>query len=433
MIAPHKRAFYESLTLRAAQQSDVDFLLALYQQHGRKTAVSALDIAGGTGDYARLLANSGLRVIGLQSDPDLLQLAQDFPRDGESQIHWQLGDLRHFAVDPPVDLALCSRDHITQLLSNEDLLRHFNAVANALTPDGLYIIELPHPRSNPLLDQTPHLIQAEQGSISITRTWPVGECEIDFSSAVIYADEELCVVDHDRSLVQRTTAARRVLSVQDIRLLALQSASMRLVAVYGAFDAEQPLDNTAASQQLIAVLQKADIPLSYLSPKLEVRPSKEKGDGFGVFARQKIKRDELLIAYGGHVLTQEQLRVLHDDPHRYSLQIEENLFLTSIGTLADYVNHSCDPNTGMAGATMLAAMREIQPGEEICWDYAMSDGSPYDEFACTCAAPTCRKKVTGNDWQIPALWQRYTGYFSPYLQRRIDHLRAQQKGGAANG
>ncbi len=431
MIAPHKRAFYESLTLRAARQRDVDFLLALYQQHARKTPLSALDIAGGTGDYARLLANSGLRVIGLQTDPHLLQLAQDFPREGESAIHWQLGDLRHFAVDPPVDLAFCSRDHITQLLSNEDLLRHFNAVANALTPDGLYIIELPHPRSNPLLDQTPSLTQAEQGDISVVRAWPVGECDIDFSTSVIHASEELSVADHGCSLSQRTAAARRILSVQDIRLLALQTASMRLVAVYGAFDMARPLDNTAASQQLIAVLQKADIPLSYLSPKLEVRPSQDKGNGFGVFARQKIKRDELLIAYGGHVLTRDQLRLLQNDPHRYSLQIEEDLFLTSIGTLADYVNHSCDPNTGMAGATMLAAMRDIEPGEEICWDYAMSDGSPYDEFICTCDAAACRKKVTGDDWQIPALWQRYAGCFSPYLQRRIDLLRAQQKGNGA--
>ena len=108
------------------------------------------------------------------------------------------------------------------------------------------------------------------------------------------------------------------------------------------------------------------------------------------------------------------------------VQIEEDLFLTSKGTLADYVNHSCNPNAGMYGATMLAAMRDIEPGEEVCWDYAMSDGSAYDEFDCTCQAPGCRHKVTGDDWRIPALWERYAGYFSPYLQRRIDRLRAEQ-------
>ncbi len=426
MIAPHKRAFYESLTFRKAEERDIDFLLALYRRHSGKTAVSALDIAGGSGDYARLLANRGLRVIGLQNDPAFFELALGLENKCEWEIQWQLGDLRHFAVGSGVDLAVCLRGRVAQLLSNEDLIRHFNAVANSLTPSGLYIIELPHPRSNPLNDQTPQLIQVEQGGISIERAWPVGECEIDFTAGIIYADEELSVEDDGRSLSQRTAVARRVLSVQDIQLLAMQSESMRLVGTYGAFDIAQPLDNTAASQQMIAVLQKADIPLSYLSPKLEVRPSKEKGDGFGVFAREKIIRDELLIAYGGHVVTKDQLQILLNDPHRYSLQIEEDLFLTSIGTLADYVNHSCDPNAGMYGANMLTAVREVLPGEEICWDYAMSDGSPYDEFNCTCDAVGCRKKITGNDWQIPALWQRYAGYFSPYLQRRIDRLHAQK-------
>jgi hypothetical protein len=71
-------------------------------------------------------------------------------------------------------------------------------------------------------------------------------------------------------------------------------------------------------------------------------------------------------------------------------------------------------------------MRDIGPGEEITFDYAMSDGSGYDEFACACGAATCRGRVTGEDWRLPALWRRYEGYFSPYLQRRIDTLRREQ-------
>lgn len=427
MSVQHKRTFYESLIWRDAEERDVDFLLAVYRQFAGETAVSVVDIACGSGDYARLLADRALRVIGLESDPDTFELAQQITNDNDLIIQWQLGDLRHFAVDAGVDLAICLRNRVTGLLSNEDLIRHFNAVANALTPSGLYIIELPHPRDNPLVDQTPHLDRA-QGEISVVRRWPVGDIEVDLVGGVVYADQELRVEDGDHSFVERTAAARRVLSAQDIALLAIESESMRLAAVYGDFDINQPLDNSDDSQRMIAVLQKADIPLSYLSPKLEVRPSKDKGDGFGIFALEKIMRDEFLLAYGGNIVTRDQLKALANDPHQFSLQIEEDLFLTSKGARADYVNHSCDPNAGMYGATMLAAMREILPGEEVCWDYAMSDGLPYDEFDCTCNVPGCRLKTTGNDWQIPTLWERYAGYFSPYLQRRIDRLRAGQEG-----
>ena len=40
------------------------------------------------------------------------------------------------------------------------------------------------------------------------------------------------------------------------------------------------------------------------------------------------------------------------------------------------------------------------------------------------AMTATRGRVSGNDWMQPMLWQRYHGFFSPYLQRRIDAIRA---------
>jgi hypothetical protein len=72
-------------------------------------------------------------------------------------------------------------------------------------------------------------------------------------------------------------------------------------------------------------------------------------------------------------------------------------------------------------------MRDIQPGEEICFDYAMSDTVAYDEFVCGCGAPNCRRSVTGSDWQLPELQKRYAGYFAPHVQRRIDMQHAAER------
>jgi hypothetical protein len=65
-------------------------------------------------------------------------------------------------------------------------------------------------------------------------------------------------------------------------------------------------------------------------------------------------------------------------------------------------------------------MRDIKIGEEVCFDYAMSDTMAYDEFNCLCGASTCRGKVGGNDWQRPELQKRYAGFFAPHVQRKID-------------
>jgi hypothetical protein len=166
-----------------------------------------------------------------------------------------------------------------------------------------------------------------------------------------------------------------------------------------------------------------DQPTSYLSTKLEGRPRPKQEDK-GVFACQMVKAGEMLVVWGGEVFTWERLIRMPLHMRRLSLQVEENLYLVSSQEgPADWVNHSCDPNAGMSGQIVLVAMRDIAPGEEVCFDYAMTDGSPYDEFECQCGAHNCRRYVTGNDWRQPELWERYAGYFSPYLQQRIDRLK----------
>ena len=50
-------------------------------------------------------------------------------------------------------------------------------------------------------------------------------------------------------------------------------------------------------------------------------------------------------------------------------------------------------------------------------------GVPYPGFDCRCGSPLCRGRVTDSDWRIPELQERYDGWFSWYLQRRIVRLR----------
>jgi hypothetical protein len=41
-----------------------------------------------------------------------------------------------------------------------------------------------------------------------------------------------------------------------------------------------------------------------------------------------------------------------------------------------------------------------------------------------CGSLDCRGYVSGSDWKLPELQRRYHGYFSPYLQERINQMHA---------
>jgi uncharacterized protein len=83
-----------------------------------------------------------------------------------------------------------------------------------------------------------------------------------------------------------------------------------------------------------------------------------------------------------------------------------------------FSNHSCEPNIGVQGQIVFVAMRDVEAGEELTHDWAMTDDDR-DEMACRCGAASCRGVVTGQDWRRPELQARSGDYMSWHLLRKI--------------
>ena len=163
-------------------------------------------------------------------------------------------------------------------------------------------------------------------------------------------------------------------------------------------------------------------PLSYLSPKTEVRESKIHGRG--LFATADIAKDEIVAVKGGHIISRKQLREkVTPRLGPVEIQIGEDLFIAPVTedereSSMLYSNHSCDANIGMRGEITFVAMRDIHAGEELTHDWATTDDDDYS-VECNCGAPNCRSTLTGKDWERPELQERYAGYFSAYLGKKI--------------
>ena len=159
--------------------------------------------------------------------------------------------------------------------------------------------------------------------------------------------------------------------------------------------------------------------MCWLNPKAAGRRAPGRGDG--TFAREPIASGEVIARWTGRVVCESALAALPARLRANSIQIDDDAYLVPPRLVAgDHVNHGCDPNAGLCDDRTLVAKRPIAAGEEITYDYATSDASHYDEFVCRCASPHCRGAVTGDDWRRVDLRERYRGWFSPYLQRRID-------------
>jgi len=191
-----------------------------------------------------------------------------------------------------------------------------------------------------------------------------------------------------------------------------QRALLALLEVVGACLAPQPRFS------LVIAVQNF---LTPLAESFDTPPH-----GFGSRAISVIPAGTSVATFGGTALTRAEFAPYEAERRSRSLQVNTNLIFLGPPTRepGDSINHSCDPNCGMRNATTIVAMREIAVGEELTFDYAMSDASDYDEFECNCGTSLCRSHVRADDWQLDTLRHRYKGFFSPYIQRKMNAERS---------
>ncbi len=144
--------------------------------------------------------------------------------------------------------------------------------------------------------------------------------------------------------------------------------------------------------------------------------------GLGVVAVENISKGEDIAVLGGVIVPRSEIGRYWKNMGHIGIQIDDDFFIvpTSREELekTGVFNHSCEPNCGMASSLRLSAIKDIQKGEEIVFDYAFTE-SFMEEFECKCGSKNCRKIVRATDWKISELQSKYGDYFSPYLKNKI--------------
>jgi uncharacterized protein len=130
--------------------------------------------------------------------------------------------------------------------------------------------------------------------------------------------------------------------------------------------------------------------------------------GKGVFAVAPIAEGETIIEYVGQIISWKEAQRRHphnpDEPnHTFYFSIEDGSKVIDAavgGNSARWINHSCDPNCEAdedddTHRVFIKALRNIQPGEELSYDYGLIIDEPYTkklkaEYQCLCGSKNCR-------------------------------------------
>ena len=167
---------------------------------------------------------------------------------------------------------------------------------------------------------------------------------------------------------------------------------------------------------------------TWVDSKQDIRSSPIHGSG--IFARDTIRQGEPVEIIGGDLMTDDEFRAFQQTARRFNaVQIDEDLHLVERPEVTQQrvgsINHSCDSNLWLADEVTLVARRDIAAGEELTVDYALfsAQSDRVMDMPCRCGSPVCRRMITGNDWKLKDVQERYRHHFTPFLNERIARLR----------
>lgn len=138
------------------------------------------------------------------------------------------------------------------------------------------------------------------------------------------------------------------------------------------------------------------------NPYVVVRNSRIHGRG--VYAARRIRKGTRIIEYVGdrisHAEADARYDARPDDGHTFLFVVDDDICIDAGigGNAARFINHKCDANCETIiedRRVFIEALRTIQPGEELGYDYQLTWESTDDPeelalYRCLCGAPDCR-------------------------------------------
>ena len=145
---------YDRLTWDVPYEAVVDFYWQILNREGLQPA-TAVDLACGTGSVAVLLAEKGLRVIGVDMSEEMLCEAAQKAEGLQNRPVFVCQKLQELRLPRGVDLAVCALDSLDYITAPEDCKKAITRIYKALNPGGCFIFDV----------NTPEKLQAMDGQV----------------------------------------------------------------------------------------------------------------------------------------------------------------------------------------------------------------------------------------------------------------------------
>ncbi|MHA4844009.1 class I SAM-dependent DNA methyltransferase [Flavitalea antarctica] len=130
--------YYDLLYKDKNYNAEAEYVFDLIKKYDPE-AKHILELGSGTGKHARLLAEQGFKIHGIERSSEMVEIAQKLPSEN---ISYEINDISSFSLADQFDVAISLFHVISYLTDNADLLAAFANVERHLKPGGVFIFDV---------------------------------------------------------------------------------------------------------------------------------------------------------------------------------------------------------------------------------------------------------------------------------------------------
>ncbi|MBW6515632.1 MAG: class I SAM-dependent methyltransferase [Candidatus Cloacimonetes bacterium] len=238
-------------------KAECDFLENVFQQVNGRKPKSVLELAAGPDRHMLEFSHRGLKEAAIDLSPEMVEYGKQLSLQTGIYLRYECANMEKFTLGEKYDLAVILMDSTAYLLDNEAVLNHLASVADHLTEDGLYILEMTHPRDcfgigrSTVAEWT-----SERKGIQVHIKWGKENDFFDPIDQITQVNVEIEIVSEDKSKKLVYCAKQRCFTANEMQALVKASGSFQWIETYGSLDIKVPFNNDESAWRMVPVLKK---------------------------------------------------------------------------------------------------------------------------------------------------------------------------------
>lgn len=270
----YAQAYFYDLLFRFKEiEQENQTLISLYEDLNQKKPNSFVDIAAGPADNAIGMKKIGLKSYAIDFSPEMVAYGLAKAKKAHQDITYIQADMRDFQLPEKVDIAAIFTISTCYLLTNQDMLQHLRTVANQLNPQGIYVLEMPHPMDAFAIghnmiskwesfsgekweNRWEEEWDATEGDTHVSIQWGNRNDEFDPITQIRKVTARLSYKTPEGSGEVVEQQPQREYTFQEMKALIELSGVFSLEKCLGTWDINVPFSNDKESWRMILVLRK---------------------------------------------------------------------------------------------------------------------------------------------------------------------------------